>query len=132
MPSRAALPAALLALAMLPPGLGAQEDPEVEARYVAATAWVHLVAAGEFKKAAEQVNEAVSAQLGATQLEAAWAQLGPQLGELNSLEPKTQVLQQGYHVVILEGLFAAGTFDVQVVMGEDQTVSGFFVRPPSD
>jgi hypothetical protein len=121
----------LVAIVALPAGSQAQEDAAADARYEAALAWVDLLVEGDFEEAAEQVNEAVSAQLGAAQLEGAWTQLSPQLGTLDSIEPKAQVMQQGFHVVILKGVFAAGTFDVQVVMADDHSVAGFFVRPPS-
>jgi hypothetical protein len=121
---------ALLALITVPDTVLAQDDAVAGARYDAATAWVNLLKDAEFEKAGEQVNAAVAAQLGATQLEAAWGQLGAQLGELESLEPKEQGMEQGYHVVVLKGVFGAGTFDVQVVMADDHTVAGFFVRPP--
>jgi hypothetical protein len=121
---------ALLALIAIPDTVLAQDDAVVGARYDAARAWVNLLNDGEFEKAGEQVNAAVAAQLGATQLETVWAQLGAQLGELELLEPKEQRMEQGYHVVVLKGVFGAGTFDVQVVMADDHTVAGFFIRPP--
>jgi CubicO group peptidase (beta-lactamase class C family) len=112
-------------------------EPEVpdeageEDRYRAALAWVDLIVAGEYAEAADQVNPAVAAQLDAARLESAWNQLAPQLGPLRSLEPKDQLLQQGFYVVVLTGTFEAGNFDVQVVLADDHTVAGFFVRPPS-
>jgi hypothetical protein len=121
---------ALLFLIAVPDTVLAQDDAVVGARYDAARAWVDLLNAGEFEKAGGQVNAAVAAQLGAAQLETVWAQLGAQLGELESLEPKEQRMEQGYHVVVLKGVFGAGTFDVQVVMADDHTVAGFFIRPP--
>jgi len=121
---------ALLVLIAVPDTVLAQDDAVVGARYDAARAWVNLLNGGEFERAGEQVNAAVAAQLGATQLETVWAQLGAQLGELESLEPKVQRMEQGYHVVVLEGVFGAGTFDVQVVMADDHAVAGFFIRPP--
>jgi hypothetical protein len=63
-------------------------------------------------------------------LEDAWAQLGPQLGDLVSLEPLDQSMEQGLHMVVFEGVFDAGTFDVQVFIGDEFGVAGFFVRPP--
>jgi hypothetical protein len=50
---------------------------------------------------------------------------------LKSLEPKEQRIEQGLNLVVLTGVFDAGTFDVQVYMGDDHAVAGFFVRPPS-
>lgn len=127
----ALLTTAFLVISTAPAGLLAQEQEAVEARYEAAIAWVNLVVVdGEFEKAAEQAHPAVAAQMTAAALEGAWAQLGPQLGELNSLEPKEQSLEQGMNLVVLTGVFAAGTFDVQVYMGDDHAVAGFFVRPP--
>jgi hypothetical protein len=123
---------ALLVLAVVPSGLVAQERDVDSARYDAAIAWVKLVVvAGEFEKAAAQAHEAVAAQMTAAALEGAWAQLGPQLGDLKSLEPKEQRIEQGLNLVVLTGVFDAGTFDVQVFMGDDHAVAGFFVRPPS-
>ena len=98
--------------------------------YEAAIAWVNLILEGEFEAAAEQAHEAVAAQMTAAALEGAWAQLSPQLGELGSLEPKEQRLEQGFNVVVLTGVFAAGTFDVLVYMDDDHSVAGFFVVPP--
>lgn len=121
---------AFLVPAAIPANLLAQEAA-VAARYEAAVAWVNLVVVeGEFERAAEQAHEAVAAQMNAAALEGAWAQLGPQLGELSSLEPKEQSLEQGLNLVVLTGVFSAGTFDVQVYMGDDHSVAGFFVRPP--
>ena len=85
---------------------------------------------GEFEEAAKQAHPAVAAQMTAAALEGAWAQLGPQLGELSSLEPQEQSLEQGMNLVVLTGVFSAGTFDVQVYMDDDHAVAGFFVRPP--
>ncbi len=102
----------------------------VAARYEAAIAWVNLVVEGEFEQAAEQAHEAVAAQMSAEVLEDAWAQLGPQLGELTSLEPREQSLDQGLNLVVLTGVFSTGTFDVQVYMDDDHAIGGFFVRPP--
>jgi hypothetical protein len=116
----------------MPSGLFAQEQDVESARYEAAITWVNLVVVeGEFEKAAAQAHEAVAAQMTAATLEGAWAQLGPQLGELKSLEPKEQRIEQGLNLVVLTGVFDAGTFDVQVYMGDDHAVAGFFVRPPS-
>ncbi len=72
----------------------------------------------------------MAAHLTAAVLESGWAQLGPQLGELRSLEPKEQRSEQGLNAVVLTGAFAAGTFDVLVYMGDDHSVAGFFVVPP--
>jgi hypothetical protein len=65
------------------------------------------------------------------QLESIWTQLGAQLGELGSLERKTEAMANGLHVVIMTGVFTNGTFDVQVVVDDERKVMGFFVRPPS-
>jgi hypothetical protein len=122
---------ALLLAPALPTGLLAQEDDAAEARYAAAAEWVKLVLVEkEFEKAAAQAHETVAAQLTAEVLQGASAQLGPQLGELESLEPREQSMQQGLHLVVMTGVFANGTFDVQVFMGDDHRVAGFFVRPP--
>ena len=113
-----------LLLASVPGGLLAQEAEA--ARYEAAIAWVHLVVVeGDFEKAVAQAPQWTAADL-----EGAWAQVGPQVGELKSLEPKEQRLDQGMNLVVLTGVFDAGTFDVQVYMGDDHAVAGFFVRPP--
>ena len=40
-------------------------------------------------------------------------------------------MQESFHVVILTSAFADGTFDLQIVMANDHTVAGFFLRPPS-
>ena len=127
---------ALLALALLtaasPAAVFAQEQDADDARYEAAITWVKLVVVeGDFEAAAAQAHEAVAAQMTPAALEAAWAQLAPQLGELKSLEPKEQRIEQGLHLVVLTGVFDAGTFDVQVYMGDDHSVAGFFVRPPN-
>lgn len=114
----------------LTPAPVAQDAAGVAALFEAATAWLSLVMGGEYEEAAAQAHEAVAAQMDAATLEGAWAQLGPQLGELISLEPKEQSLEQGLNLVVLTGVFSAGTFDVQVYMGDDHTVAGFFVRPP--
>jgi hypothetical protein len=122
---------ALLLATAVPTGVQAQEEDAIQARYEAAAEWVKLVVVeGDFEKAATQAHEAVAAQMTAEVLEGAWAQLGPQVGELESLEPKEQTMQQGLHLVIMTGVFSNGTFDVQVFMGDDHTVAGFFVRPP--
>jgi hypothetical protein len=122
----------LLVTAVLPTGLSGQEDDADAARYEAAAEWVKLVCVeGDFEQAAAQAHEAVAAQMTAATLRDAWAQLSPQLGELQSLEPKEQSMQQGLHLVVMTGTFTAGTFDVQVFMGEDHAVAGFFVRPPA-
>ncbi len=102
----------------------------VEGLYEAAIAWVTLVTQGEFSAAAAQAYPVVAAQLDAAALERAWGQLGPQLGELRSLAGKEQSVTQGLNLVVLTGVFANGTFDVQVYMGDDHSVAGFFVRPP--
>jgi hypothetical protein len=120
---------ALLSVSMLPLGVRAQDA--AEARYAAAIAWANLVMVEEdFEAAARQADPAVAAQLTAEVLEQAWAQLSAQLGALTSLEPQDQSIVQGYHFVVLTGVFAAGTFNVQVVMSDDASVAGFFVRPP--
>ncbi len=106
-------------------------EEAADALYDAAIAWVNLVFSGEFEPAAEQAHPAVAAQLDAAALERALAQLGPQLGALVSLEPKERSISQGLNLVVLTGVFDAGTFDVQVYMGDDHTVAGFFVRPPA-
>ncbi len=108
------------------------EDPPevVEARYDAASQWVRQVFDGEFELAAERVHPAVAAQLSANALRAAVNQLNAQLGELRSLEPREQSLAQGMNLVVLTGVFANGTFDVQVYMDDSHAVAGFFVRPP--
>lgn len=122
---------ALLLATATPLDLRAQEDDAVQARYDAAAEWVKLlVVENDFEKAAAQAHETVAAQLTAATLEGAWAQLGPQVGELESLEPKEQSMQQGFHMVVMTGVFTNGTFDVQVFMGDDHSVAGFFVRPP--
>ena len=121
----------LFILIAIPGSLRAQDDAVVTARYDAAIEWVNLVFDGEFSEAAGRANEAVAAQMTADMLEQALGQLSPQLGSLNSLEPKRQGTEQGFHQVVLTGVFANGTFDVQVYMANDHTVAGFFVRPPS-
>jgi hypothetical protein len=122
---------AVLAMCALPFGLQAQDASASEARYEAAIAWVNLVVVDhDFEAAADRAHEAVAAQMTAAVLEQAWAQLGPQLGALVSLEPQSQDMVQGLNLVVLTGVFAAGTFDVQVFMGDDHAVAGFFVRPP--
>ena len=117
----------LLALVLIPTGLQAQEDEVAKARDDAAIVWVNLLNDGDFAAAAEKANEAVKTQMSAEVLEGMWAQLGGQLGAMESLEPKAQTMEQGFHVVILKGVFGNGTFDVQVVMADDHSVAGFFV-----
>lgn len=102
-------------LAAMPTGLQAQEEDAEAGRYNAAIEWVNLVVVeGNFEEAAAQAHEAVATQMTAAALEGAWAQLEPQLGALISLEPKEQGLEQGLNLVVLTGVFDAGTFDVQV------------------
>ena len=115
-----------------PEPTGVEAERAFAARYGAAIAWVNLIAAGDFEEAGEQVNEAVAAQLGSEQLEQAWGQLSPQLGAMESLGPKSQSMEQAFHLVVLKGVFANGTFDVQVYMADDHSVVGFFIRPPSE
>jgi hypothetical protein len=89
--------------------LYAQDGAAVEARYDAAIAWVRLVVVEhDFERAATQANEAVAARMTADVLEQAWDQLGPQLGALVSLEPREQSMEQGFNMVVLTGVFAAG------------------------
>lgn len=115
----------------VPPAALLAQDEVADARYDAASAWVNLVMIdGDYEAAAEQVDAAVAAQLGAAQLETAVSQLESQLGTLRSLEPKEQAMERGYHKVVFDGVFDAGTFDVQVFMADDHSVAGFFVRPP--
>lgn len=115
----------------LPVDLHGQDASAVEARYAAAISWVNLVVVDhDFEAAARQAHPTVASQMTASVLAQAWDQLGPQLGALASLEPQDQSMEQGFHLVVLTGEFAAGTFDVQVFMGDDHTVAGFFVRPP--
>jgi hypothetical protein len=121
---------ALIVLIVVPGGLRAQGDAAVAARYDAAIAWINLVVAGEFEEAAAQANDAVADQMTTGVLEDGWGQLAPQLGDLGSLEPQDQGMLQGFHEVIMTGVFAAGTFDVRVIMADDHTVAGFFVTPP--
>ena len=121
---------ALFVLIAGPGSLRAQDDAAVAGRYDAAIAWINLVVAGEFEEAAAQANDAVAAQMTAGVLEDGWGQLAPQLGDLGSLEPQDQGMVQGFHEVIMTGVFNAGTFDVRVIMADDHSVAGFFVTPP--
>ena len=89
-----------------------------------------MIVAGDFSEAAAQANEAVADQMNAGVLEDGWGQLAPQLGVLSSLEPQDQGMLEGFHEVIMTGVFEAGTFDVRVIMADDHTVAGFFVTPP--
>ena len=117
-------------LAAAPAAQEPAEPAVVAARYEAAIAWVNLGVEGKFEEAAEQAHPAVAAQMTAAVVEGGWAQIGSQFGELRSLEPKEQSLDQGFNLVVLTGVFDEGTFDVQVYMGDDHSVAGFFVRPP--
>ena len=124
-----------LALFALPGTLSAQDaDEDAEARSEVALAWIDLLRTGDYEAAAAHVSEdeRVASQMGSPeQLESIWTQLGAQLGELGSLEPKTEAMANGLHVVIMTGVFTNGTFDVQVVVDDERKVMGFFVRPPS-
>ena len=133
---RATLPASLVILAALavPSMVAAQDVAQdgADARYAVATDWANLVMVeNDYEAAAARAHPMVSAQLTPAMLEGAMAQLGPQLGSLNGLTPKSQAMEQGFHQVVLSGAFANGTFDVLVILGEDNRVAGFFVRPPS-
>ena len=131
---RPPLLALLLALPAASPLAAQSSAPDsvaAEARDVAAIDWVRLVVVeGDYEAAAAQAHPAVASQMTASALRSAMAQLGPQLGALDSLEPQAQRMEQGLHLVILTGGFAAGTFDVLVYMNEEHQVAGFFVRPP--
>ena len=123
-------PIAIAFLFAAPFAAAAQDDTAVEARYAAAMEWVNLVMTeGDYAAAAAKVNAAVAAQLGAAELEAAAGQLSGQLGALQSLEPQRQGMEQGFHEVVMTGVFDAGTFNVQVFLADDHTVAGFFIRP---
>ncbi|MDH3271974.1 MAG: DUF3887 domain-containing protein [Gemmatimonadota bacterium] len=133
MRARCAASVAIAFLFAAPLALAAQEDEAAEARYAAAMEWINLVMTeGDYEAAADKVNGAVAAQLGAAQLEAAAGQLSGQLGALLSLEPQRQGMEQGFYEVVMTGVFDAGTFDVQVFLADDHTVAGFFVRPVGD
>ena len=109
----------------------AQDSAAAGARDEAAIEWVRLVVVdGDYEAAAAQAHPAVASQMTASALRSAMAQLGPQLGTLDSLEPQAQRMEQGLHLVVLTGEFGAGTFDVLVFMNEQHQVAGFFVRPP--
>jgi hypothetical protein len=109
----------------------AQDSAAAEARDAAAIEWVRLVVVdGDYEAAAALAHPDVASQMTASVLRSAWAQLGPQLGALASLEPQAQGMEQGFQLVVLTGDFAAGTFDVLVYMNEQHQVAGFFVRPP--
>jgi hypothetical protein len=124
-----------LRLFALPGTLSAQDaDEDAEARSEVALAWIDLLKTGDYEAAAAHVSEdeRVASQMGSPeQLESIWTQLGAQLGELGSLERKTEAMANGLHVVIMTGVFTNGTFDVQVVVDDERKVMGFFVRPPS-
>lgn len=127
----------LASLLALPAGasLSAQDSPEVsaaaDARYEAAIEWVRqVVVEGDYETAAAQADPAVASQMTASVLRDAWVPIGAQVGPLDSLEPQAQRMEEGFHLVILTGEFAAGTFDVQVYMNDEHQVAGFFIRPP--
>lgn len=125
---------AILAVPLaIPPALDAQDSEPAEARYEAAIDWVNLVVVDEdFEAAAARAHPSVADRMTPSALEEAWTQLRPQLGDLVSLEPRTQAMQQGLFLVVLTGVWdAVEDTDVQVFMGEDHRVAGFFVRPPS-
>ena len=122
---------ALFALIAMPGSLRAQDDAAVTARYEAALEWWNWIRDGEWEKAAARVNSAVAAQMGAAEIESAVTQVRAQVGDLISLEPKRQEMQQGFHVVIHTAVYTSGTYDAQVFMADDHTVAGFFLRPPS-
>ncbi len=123
---------ALFALIAMPGNLRAQDDAAVTARYEAALEWWNWIRDGEFEKAAERLNQVAIAQGGnAAMIEQAVAQVAAQVGDLISLEPKRQEMQQGFHVVIMTAVYTNGTFDAQVVMADDHTVAGFFLLPPT-
>ncbi len=122
----------LFALIAIPGSLRAQDDDAaVTARYEAALEWWNWIRDGEWEKAAARVNSAVAAQLGAAEIESAVTQVRAQVGDLISLEPKRQEMQEGFHVVIHTAVYTSGTYDAQVFMADDHTVAGFFLRPPT-
>jgi hypothetical protein len=129
------VPSLLLALLVstgLPLTAAAQDADAEQLRYDAAIAFANLLMVdNDYEAAAAQANEAVAAQMTASVLENAWAQVEAQVGALHSLEPKSQSMIQGFHAVMLSGDFDAGTFDVMVAMADDHSVAGISVRPPS-
>lgn len=125
---------AILAVPLLIPSAIDAQDPEAtEARYEAAVEWINLVVAEEdYEAAAARAHPSVADRMTPSALQEAWTQLQSQLGGLVSLEPRTQAMQQGLYLIVLSGVWEeVEETDVQVFMGEDHRVAGFFVRPPS-
>ena len=125
---------AVVGVPLLAPAALAAQDPEAaEARYEAAIEWVNLLVVDEdYEAAAARAHPSVTDRMTASALEQAWTQLRSQVGDLISLEPRTQAMQQGMFLVVLTGAWEeVEATDVQVFMGEDHRVAGFFVRPPS-
>ena len=123
---------ATLTLLVLVAVFSSCRDPDeaaAAARYEVAIEWVNLIKDGEVEKAAERLIRRRG--LNAVTLAQSWTRGTARAGALNSLEPKRQEVRDGFHVVILTGVFTNGTFELHVIMTEEHRMGGFYLRVPS-
>lgn len=84
---------------------------------------------GNFDEATANLNETMEAQLTPEILEETWDAITDQLGQLLEYDYNRIVEQDGYQVVLIDGLFEADEVTFTVAFDENEEIGGFHVNP---
>lgn len=94
-----------------------------------ATAWVMLLAGGEFNRAVQDFDTTMAGLMPAEKLQSTWDSLKPQAGEFQSILSTRMEKQGGYDIVFVTGKFSSMVLDVKVVYDSGGKIAGLYFLP---
>ncbi len=96
-----------------------------------ASAWVLLVAGGEYGRAVQGFDATMANVMPADKLQTTWESLKPQAGEFKSILGTRMEKQGGYDIVFVTGKFVNMVLDIKVVYDSSGKIAGLFFVPSS-
>lgn len=103
--------------------------PQPQGPTAAATAFLDLMAKGDFPTAVQNFTERMKASLPPAKLAETWTSLQTQRG-LYKRRIATRTMKQGlYEMVLATTEFERGTVDLKVLVNERGRIAGFFIVP---
>lgn len=112
----------------LPTDVSSAETPTQDFETLA-RAFVDLLAAGDFDKAAENFDDKMAQVLPPEQLQEVWASLVDQVGPFQQQLGIRTEEQEGYRVVYVTTQFAQATLDTQIAIDPSGQIAGLFFIP---
>ncbi|GAE32613.1 DUF3887 domain-containing protein [Halalkalibacter hemicellulosilyticus] len=100
----------------------------VEEKERIAETFIQQLADGNYNEAREQFDETMREAISETELAQTWEEIELQLGAFIEYEYQSTEVEDGFTIVLLEGLFEGQDVILSVSINENDEISGFYIH----